>query len=362
MQSKDELKLFLETAVSDLTTEAEWKAEELRLANEELELKSNMDALKKAMEDKIFLTLKKRESELNKTYDEEENIINAKIKKIRLQKDKAKNQGIKERIKEETKEEYDKIKDIKKQLKDMLRRESIPFFCKSPLYHALYLPKSLSDFLILLCTFMLCFVGVPIGSYWLLPNQRMLYLIVIYVICILLFGILYTVTGNLTRGRYLESLRSVRILLDEIGQHKRSIRRIISGIRKDKDETGYHLETYDTEIVELEKGLEELYRRREDALKIFESETKVHITDEIRRDMEPMIRQYMTDYTEVTQQKKKAENARKDKTLFISERYEAYIGRDFMDITKLKELIAIVEDTGISNIQEAIEKFKGLNQ
>lgn len=362
MQSMEELKLFLEAAVSDLTIEAELKEEEMRLAKEEIELKSSIDAAKKAMDDKLFLTLKKRESELKKTYDEEENIVNSKLKKIKLQKDKARNQGIKERIKEETKEDYDKIRDIKNQLKDMMRKENIPFFCRSKLYHALYLPKSLSDFLILLCIFAICFVGIPIGAYLLLPNRRILYLIVIYVACISVFGILYTVIGNLTRGKHLETLKNIRLLLNDIDQNRKLIRRIAMEIRRDTDETGYHLEEYDREITDLEKESEDLRRKREDALRIFEGETKPHITSEIQRDMGPMIQKYTADYTEVIEQKKRAESARKDKTLFISERYEAYLGRDFMDITKLNELIKIAEDTGISNIQEVIEKFRGINQ
>ena len=58
------------------------------------------------MADAVNSTVKKRRDEIEKSYDDELGKLQDKLKRTRTRREKAKNQGIKERINEETQERH----------------------------------------------------------------------------------------------------------------------------------------------------------------------------------------------------------------------------------------------------------------
>ena len=73
-------------------------------------MKKALDTEKKQMTDAVGSTVKKRRDDINSSYDAEINKAQDQLKKARAKREKAKNQGMKERIAEETSElhEYNK--------------------------------------------------------------------------------------------------------------------------------------------------------------------------------------------------------------------------------------------------------------
>ena len=78
------------------------KAERSRLDLEEKQLRRQLETEKKAAEDSVALTVKKRQEEINSSYDKEIAKGQERLKKARQKREKAKNQGMRDRIAEET--------------------------------------------------------------------------------------------------------------------------------------------------------------------------------------------------------------------------------------------------------------------
>ena len=101
-QAITDFKGFLSDAKQIALELADLEREEQQAKEEEQRLLKALESEKKAVADNISLTVKRRREEINKSYDSEIAGAQDRLKKTRVRREKAKNQGIKERIKEET--------------------------------------------------------------------------------------------------------------------------------------------------------------------------------------------------------------------------------------------------------------------
>ena len=101
-QTITDFKSFLEDAKEAVTELSDFTKKEEQLRMEELRLEKSLEAEQKAVQDAISMTVKKRREEMESSYDSEIGKLQEKLKKIRARREKAKNQGMKDRIKEET--------------------------------------------------------------------------------------------------------------------------------------------------------------------------------------------------------------------------------------------------------------------
>ena len=344
------------------------KEEELKndIANvqEELILKNNTIAdEEKALKDRIDITIKKRLAELTKTYDDEQNILADKLKKIKAKREKAKNQGIKERIEDETKELNAENRSIKQSLKNELKKQGVPAFCNTRLFTALYMPRDFKDILILLFSFILCFVAIPLSVFYLLPwsAASTIKLMIIYILDIVIFGGVYILFANMTKFKHSESLKLIRSSHKDIELNNKKIKAIIKNIKSDKSEEGYDLAGFDDEISHTEKEMNELSQRRQEAVSTFENVTKNIITDELNANALPGIESLKEEMSVEKRKLEGLEGERKELSLKISNEYESYLGREFLNESKIDALLDIVRNNEILNLSEAKEIYNKNN-
>lgn len=100
-QAITDVKTFLEDARQAVVELAEFEKQEETLAQEEKKRLRVLETERKAVADAVNSTVKKRRDEIEKSYDDELGKLQDKLKRTRTRREKAKNQGIKERIKEE---------------------------------------------------------------------------------------------------------------------------------------------------------------------------------------------------------------------------------------------------------------------
>ena len=179
-QAITDVKTFLEDARQAVVELAEFEKQEETLAQEEKKRLRVLETERKAVADAVNSTVKKRRDEIEKSYDDELGKLQDKLKRTRTRREKAKNQGIKERIKEETQELHAHNRELAVRMRTLFQSDRVPFVCKSPLYYALYFPRGFKEFLTVLITFAICFLLIPCGIYKLLPEQKTLYLAMIY--------------------------------------------------------------------------------------------------------------------------------------------------------------------------------------
>lgn len=328
------------------------------LKNREKRLEAALKAKKKSLTDTIAETVKKRQAEVEKSYNEETAKAQDRLKKVKAKREKARNQGVKERIGEETEGLIREGADLRKRLKTLLRANHVPGFCGSPFYYALYFTRGFKEFLTLLVTVLFCFLAVPCGVYFLLPDRKTWYLFAIYVAAVFLFGGLYVVIGNLTKARHLDVLKEGRLLRNEMRANKKQIRAVSRAIRKDKDEAQYDLQKFDDEISQLDQELRQIERRKKEALTTFETVTKTIISDEITANFKADIDQTEFELANTLAELTAARNASKEKTLFVADNYSTYVGKEFMTIERLSALEEIIASGQAANITEALSVYR----
>ncbi len=330
---------------------------------EEKQLERQLEAEKKAVEDEISLTIKKRQEEITASYDKEIGKEQDRLKKAKGKREKAKNQGMKERIAEETAPLYDHNREMRIKMKSLFQKERVPSFCRSTWYYALYMPRSLKEVGILFLAVLIFFAALPWGIYLLIQEsaRQTWMLIVIYLMDILLFGGLYLWIANRTKVEYIETIRKGRQIRDMIHTNHKKIRSIAKTIRKDRNEAIYNLEKFDDEIAKITQEIKELTTKKQEALTTFHTVTQTIISDEITSNSKIKIQEMEESHQRVEQKLKEKERELKTLSLEITDKYEIYLGKEFMQLDKLNELSRIIRMGQASNLTEAIAQYKSGN-
>ena len=347
-------------------TEARTALEELGVAEDrEKQLKIDeskvgkaLDAEKKTLEDSINSTVRKRREAIASSYDAEIGKAEDKLKKARVKREKAKNQGMKERIAEETADLRSENRDVQAKIRTLFKQNHVPAFCNSRWYYALFLPRRVGEYFLFLITVLICFLGIPYGAYLLVPERQPLHLVAIYFAAILIFGGLYIFLTNRTKARHMDTLKEARVMRDHIHSNQKKIRIIVKSIQRDKNEKMYNLEKYDDEISQLEQEIQKIGSQKQDALNSFEQVTKTIISDEIATAARPKIDELVSRYQEIRKSAEETEAEIKRRNLEITDKYAGYLGKDYMDPLKIGELMESIRSGRASTISEAMEDVR----
>lgn len=357
-QTITDFKSFLEDARDALLEQKDFSQKEEQLHQEVLKLEKTLAAEKKEVNDSINSTVKKRREEIQESYDKEIGKLQDKLKKVKARREKAKNQGMKERIREETMELEEHNRELRVRMKTLFQQDRVPLICHSRFYYALYFPRGFRDALTFILTFVLCFGLVPYGIYLLLPEKKTFYLALIYGAAVLVFGGLYILTGNLTKDRHLEALKEGRSIRSLMASNQKKIAVITSSIRKDRNETIYDLEKFDDELAQLNQDLEETSKKKKEALNSFENVTRTILTDEILGNSRARLDTLEEKLKETEARLRYTETMLKEKKIYITDTYESYLGREFLVPEKLEELKKIMESGTALNLSEAMEEYR----
>ncbi len=357
-QTKEECLVFLNRARDALDELSLLNDQEKQLNCEERQLEQSLNTEKKLMNDSIQQTLKKRREEINSSYDKELDKSENLLKKARNRREKAKNEGVKERIANETSALKEENRDLRTQLKTMLKRSRVPAFCRTPLYYHLYFPRLLKEYVLIIAIILAFFLALPLSIYLLIPDHKPFYLAIIYPIDILLFGGSYIIIGNRTKVLYRDILEKGRDIQDHIFANNRKIKSIISGIYKDKNESLYDLKKFDDEIARLQQELVDVSEKKTEALNTFETVTKNILIDEIEHNYKEKLDKLQQKYEQVSEELKSITQQLKEKRLYITDHYGTYLGKEFLDSLKIVDLCAIIQNDQAANISEAINVYQ----
>lgn len=351
---------FLQEAKAALAELEAEKAKSSRLQAEEKRLTRTLAAEKKSVEDEIVSTISKRKEEITLSYDREISKTQDKLKKARNRRGRAKEQGVKERIDNETAQLREENRQLKLQNATVFHQNKIPFFCNTKFYFALYFTKGFGEAMLFLLTFVIAFLVIPCGIYWLIPKHELWMLILIYVIdIVLLFGT-YILLNNKTKVNHLEIMKDARKNHDMIDANKRKIRVIVKAIEKDKNESVYNLGKYDKEISNIEDELEEIARRKQEALGVFENQTRQKLEQEILNNNKEKLESLARQLKQVSASNVEMGNSVQQKTITFTDEFGPYIGQEFMSQDKLDKLIDILNQGLASSITEAQQIYKNV--
>ncbi len=331
---------------------------------EEKRLEKELALNKKNLKDDIEITVKKRRNEVSDKFDKEIDKDESKLRKIRGQRSKAKNKGVKARIAEETADLTAQNNELKANIKSSLRAEKLSSFCGSGLYFSLFFTKGVGEIFFCALVIILMFLCLPLAVYELLPFEKLdgglqkLFLAITYFVIVVLVFFLYKLIENNTKHKHKEALLSVRSLRDQVNSNNNQIRKIAKSIRKDKNEDMYNLGDYDNKLQDLENDIAIITQNKADALKMFDETTKPAIVQEIEGREMPRIEELEQKYNEIVARHAELEDTVKQLGIKLSTEYESYVDKSFSDAAKIDELISFMENGQAATVGEAIQAYK----
>ena len=340
------------------------EASQVRKNELDLQEKKQAKALtaeKKAVEDQVNSTIKKRQDELSRRYDSEIAKVQDAIKKIKAKREKAKQQSMKERIAGQLAPYIAENKEMKDKVKGLLKQNHVPGFCNTHFYYSLYFPRTMKELITMLLTFVICFVAIPYGIFQLIKEPKTWILILIYLVIALVFGGLYIAIGNVTKDKHLAILQEAGQIRRQIAKNKKKMKSIQKSIKRERTEEHYDLSTFDTELAEKEQQKAELQAKKDEAMAHFLNTVKPAIIEEITAGTRDKIAQMEAEHAQTMTALQQKASQIKEESFRLSRDYEAHIGKEFMQKDKLDALVVILQSGQASTITDAENLYREQN-
>lgn len=349
---------FLESAKQDVSLANDFALQEEELSREYSRVEKELQSEKKALLSQIDSTIARRRAEVTHSFETELNTTQDKLDKAKNKRQKEKNVKVKSRIGDETAELMKENQDLKRKIKDAFKKDKVPAYCNSNWYFSLFFPSNIGDFLKLLFVFLLFYAAVPIGLYYYIPLRKIYHLAIIYLLCIFVFGGIWAMIHNFTKLRHLETLKHCKNLRKTIKNNKKKMDLIKKSIKGESDDSVYALDDFDNEIERIENEMKLVLLRRQQAIDNFEHETKPALTKELQENVRPIFAQKESELLALKEQLDEVSSQRKLKSMFIADKYEGYLGREFLNTEKLDRLIYIFEEGEYNSISELLEQYR----
>ncbi len=320
-------------------------------------LEKEINAKQKAMDKEIETTVSKRIDELETSFDSQIDKTKSRIRAEKARRDKTKDEKVSQRIGVETADQHEEIRSIKQEIKGIFTKDHILRIFNTHYFFALFLPGTISDYLLILLT-VIILGGLPFGVYTLLGLDNFWLLLAMYAGELFLFAVCFFFIFKKVRNKHLAALREATAQRERIREIRKSIKKKANSIRKDRDESGYGLESFDESISDLENTLKTIVEQKKQALTDFENTAKPDLINEIRVKYVDDIEALKKQHEEAVQIQKEADDEISAITMDISQNYEAYIGKENLQISVIDSLTDIINSGSALNISEALEAYK----
>lgn len=352
---------YLKDALAVLGELEKAEGNRARLQDSLKELERDIEGEEKASRDEVELTLKKRREEISASFDREIRKDQERVRKVRADREKAKDKGVAGRIETETADLKEENRKTTEEIRAILKENRLPMFCSKRIYFGIFAPRGILEYLIFTLVFLTVTAALPMFLFWVLPvpADRAAYaMFAVCFLCYLFFFLCYQLVMRKTRVSKEEILRQIRALRDKIRANNRKMKAIRNVILKDKNEQGYNLEKFDELIKELEAEIKQGMDEKQEALTAFEGTTKNMLLEEINGRYAEKLTALRTRREETDRSLKEADTLVKDVNKHITANYEAILGKDYVTERALKDMIALMEGNRASTVAEALALYK----
>lgn len=338
-----------------LSSLEEMKRRNSELDSSEAKLKTDIEMKKKIIADEISLTVKKRQEEVEESFDGQIDKTRARLKKVKGNRDKAKDARVSERIKFETAGVVEEKRKFRQDLKELFKVNQIPRIFNTQLFFSWFVPGEFRDYLIDVASIIVLAAIPTIVNLFLPESVKTVFLtIIMYIAVFGIVGLIYFAIFRNVRDKHIDALKEARRIRNRIRRNEKTADVMSKNIKQDPDESRYNLNEFDDEIAELEKQILSISEQKKEALTVFENQTKLDIANDItarhNEELENLQNAYNAAYTESKQLSEQINAS----VLEISGKYEAYLGKENLQISKIDGLIEIINTGDALNIADAL--------
>ena len=357
---------YLYQVQTDLEAVEQLKKELAEYKNQEKNLKKAIVTEEKSIQDEIAQTIRKRKNEIEKAYDGQIEANKSKSRKMKMKRDKAKSKRMDERVSEETADLTEENRQLNVELKTLFKANRVPAFCRSGFFYALFMTKRIHEFFIMILTAIVAYIWIPAAMYVLSgvlffkgSKEIMLFTAITVAATVLIVNLIYIFMLNNIKVKHFRTLKEGRVIKDKIAANKRQMRAIRNKISKDKDDSQYGLDRFDDKLAELEEELKNISMEKQDAMTLFENETKQVLMDEVNDRRLAKLDRMKADIEVLEDEMAVLEEDIKASTIAVANNYGAILGKDFCTPSKVADLISLMEDGTADTVSEAIAAYKG---
>ena len=357
---------YLYQVQTDLEAVEQLKKELAEYKNQEKNLKKAITTEEKSIQDEIAQTIRKRKNEIEKTYDDQIDANKNKSRNVRARRDKAKSKRVDERVSYETAELTEENRQLQVEMRTLFKAHHVPAFCRRELFYSLFMTKRFLEIITLVVAILIAYIAVPALLYLLSAHvlfkdsAYQTYLCTLLVSVVLFaFSFIYVMMMNKVKIRHYDTLMEGRNIKDQIAANKRQMKAIRNKINKDKDDSQYGLDKYDAKLEELDQELEQISKEKQDAMTVFENETKQILTNEVNDRRLGRLEQMKESIDEMEEHMTVLDEDIQNSSLAIANNYGAILGKEFCTPAKVADLISLMEDGTADTVSEAIAAYKG---
>lgn len=349
---------LLRDAKEAVTQLSVWKSQKEQLEMEDKKLNKKLAADEKQLSSDITSMIKKRRDSVSSSYDKEISAGQDKLKKVKNEREKARSMGINDRIKQETAGLRAENAGLKKTMKKVFSDTKTPSICRSYIFYSLYDPGHITEWLGAIIMALFAFLGLPALLIICFEVFNPIMIILIFAVFIIVFGALYILGLKLFKNPHQDTLRQGEEIKKQIRKNSRQIKRIIRSVKRDKNEESYGLETFDYDIAKWESQIEDINKKKEEALETFDNVTSKVISDEVTESERPKLEETRNAIAANKQKLEEVTEAYSRQSLYIAEHYEAILGKEFMTTERMDALMGIIHEGNATTVTEAIVFFR----
>ena len=323
----------LEQIIGDVKEHNTKKDRLEKLAESVKDISKELDNARKEKQNETDSKIKASTDAICAGYDKSIEADKEKIKTVSAERDKAKMAGVKERISAETASLRAQNDDLKDQINEAFIHENISKIYNSQLFISVFNPKQLLDYVIDIAVMVGLFVAVPIVLFLLpvIPQWILLiYCIAVSFICIVVVKAVFRKIVL----KHSETIMAAQSTRTQIKDNNKRIKKIEKNIRKDKIED-----------------------EKQSALEDFEKNTKADIISEINERYADKICNMETELEKKKVEYDELDDLVKKQRIYISSNYEAYLGKEFINVDKLFELNSIMKSDSADTIAQALAVY-----
>lgn len=129
-------------------------------------------------------------------------------------------------------------------------------------------------------------------------------------------------------------------------------------IKKDKDEAMYGLESFDNRINSIGDNIKKTEEEKQNALREFEETVKPDLVKEVEGRYLDKLNLMREELAKKKDEYMKLDDLIKQQRIYISSNYEAYLGKEFVNVQRLTELDNIISSGEAQTISQAMAVYK----
>lgn len=315
----------------------------------------NLAAAQKDVQNETDTEIRRQKNEISDEFNARLDERTSQIKKVKAQRGKMRAEGIKNRIQMETQSLEDANKAINQNTKDLFRQNKIPGFANSPAFYTLFVTTGIKESLIAILTVLLLLVVLPVLIYILLGRPGVLWMVLIYVIDVAVFGGLYMLITNNVKIKYAPLINQGRQNWNLILENRSKIRKITNGIKKDQDDSMYELQEFDAQLMQLEQEKRSINEERLATMAQFDSEGRARIASEVQEKNNSRLAELQDELEAANKRFDELISQTRELQSTLQRDYEPRIGKEFMTSDKLDRLLSVFRSSTEINLSEAQE-------